>query len=160
MKQPTLQLLLLLLWVPLLAQVTQERTVVASGGDQMTSGSLSLSWTLGETMTETTTAAGIIVSQGFQQEGLNPTGTHDTRLPFEVAVFPNPTSNAVHVTAETTQPIAAELVATDGRVLQQRILDFAEGKATISLANLPAATYYLMLKAENNSFTTFKIQKL
>lgn len=153
-------LLLLLLYVPLMAQVTQERTVVASGGDQMNSGSLSLSWTLGEAMTETYTASGIVVSQGFQQEGLNTTGTHDARLPFDVAVFPNPTAAAVYVTAETTLPITAELVATDGRVLQQRTLDFAAGKATISLADLPAATYYLKLKAETDSFTTFKIQKL
>ena len=159
MKQSILQPLLLLVFVPLMAQVTTERSVLTSGGDQMNAGNLSLSWTLGEAMTETFTASGITVSQGFQQEGLNTTGTHDASLPFEVAVFPNPTAAEVFITAETPKPITAELTANDGRVLQVRVLDFAAGKATVSLTDLPAAAYYLKLSTEANSFSTFKIIK-
>ena len=160
MKHSTTMLLLLLLsQVPILAQVTQERTVMASAGDQSSSGSLSLNWTLGEPMADTYNASGLSVSQGFHQGGLNATGTHDARLPYEVEVFPNPTSITLFVTAATNQPLRAELIGLDGRLLLVQQLDYPVVKSAIPMADYPAATYFLVLKNENGLSTSFKIQK-
>ena len=151
-------LLLLLSHVPLLAQVTLERAVMASGGDQTTSGLLGLSWTLGEPMTETYTASGLIVSQGFQQGGFV-TAVHETKLPFEVEVFPNPTANAVYLTAPTTQQLWAELADVDGRVILRQRLEPPVAQTPLSMAQLPSGTYFLIVKDKNGLSNSFKILK-
>ncbi len=156
----TMLLMLLLAQVPLLAQVEQERSVLAAGGAEATSGSLSLSWTLGEPMTESHTASGLTVSQGFQQGGAGTTGTHDAALAYDVVVFPNPTAQTLYVTADAPEPLVAELVALDGKVLQTIELGFPTETFAISMATYPAASYFLVVKDEKGAYSSFKIQKL
>lgn len=153
-------LLFLLIQASLWSQVYMERSVMAASGGGSSSGSLSLSWTLGEPVTETYTAVGLLVTQGFHQEGLVSTGTHTANLPFEVEVYPNPTSLTLYVTAETDKPLLAEIISLDGKVLRTQQLDRPVVHSPIPMAELPAAAYFLVLKSENGSFTSFKIQKL
>lgn len=151
---------LLLINLPLTAQVAPERWVIASSGGQSSSGNLSLSWTLGEPMTETYNASGLTVSQGFQQEALTTTGTHDASLFYEVTVFPNPTSQTLYVTApDADGPLLAELVGLNGTVLWSQQLAQPIEKSPIPVAALPAATYFLVLRNDDGMSTTFKIQK-
>ena len=153
-------LMLLLAQVSLLAQVELERSVLAAGGAEVSSGSLSLSWTLGEPSTESYTASGLTVSQGFQQGGAGSTGTHDAALPYEVVVFPNPTAQTLYVTADAPEPLMAELVALDGKVLRTIELGFPIEKFAISMAAYPAASYFLVIKDYKGAYSSFKIQKL
>jgi hypothetical protein len=156
----TVFLSLLFFGVSLSAQVAQERWVIANSGGQSSSGSLSLSWTLGEPMAESYNASGLTVSQGFQQEALSITGTHDASLFYEVTVFPNPTSQTLYVTApDADSPLMAELVAPNGTVLWSQQLAHPIVKSPIPVAALPAATYFLVLKNDDGMSTTFKIQK-
>lgn len=161
MKQlMTVLLSLLFFEVSLSAQVAPERSVIASSGGQSSSGSLSLSWTLGEPMTETYNTSGLTVSQGFQQEALTTTGTHDASLLYEVTVFPNPTSQMLYVTApDADSPLLAELVSLNGTVLWSQPLAQPIEKSPIPVAALPAATYFLVLRNDDGMSTTFKIQK-
>ena len=161
MKQSlTMLLMLLLLQVPLMAQVQQERSVLAAGGAEASSGSLSISWTLGEPMTESYNTSGLTVSQGFQQGGTGSTGTHDAALPYEVVVFPNPTAQTLYVTADTPEPLVAELVTLDGKILRSIELGFPIEKFAISMATYPAASYFLVIKDGKGAYSSFKIQKL
>ena len=48
------------------------RYVVASGGNYSSSGSISVSSTIGEPMVNTLTATGFILTQGFQQPSITP----------------------------------------------------------------------------------------
>ena len=161
MKQITTVILSLLFFeVSLSAQVAHERWVIATGGGQSSSGSLSLSWTLGEPMTETYNASGLTVSQGFQQEALTTTGTHDASLFYEVTVFPNPTFQTLYVTApDADSPLLAELVGLNGAVLWSQQLAYPIEKSPIPVAALPAATYLLLLTDGNGNSLSFKIQK-
>jgi hypothetical protein len=161
MKQMMTVLFSLLFFeVSLSAQVAQERWVIATSGGQSSSGSLSLSWTLGEPMTETYNASGLTVSQGFQQGALNTTGTHDASLFYEVTVFPNPTSQTLYVTApDADSPLLAELVGLNGTVLWSQQLAHPIEKSPIPVAMLPEATYFLVLRNDDGMSTTFKIQK-
>ena len=152
--------LLLFSKLSLMAQVAQERSVIATSGGQASSGNLSLSWTLGEPITETYNAPGLTVSQGSHQGALTATGTHDASLFFEITVFPNPTSQVLYVTAlDADSPLLAALVGLNGTVLWSQQLAYPIEKSPIPVAALPAATYFLVLRNDDGMSTTFKIQK-
>jgi hypothetical protein len=92
--------------------------VTASAGDFFTNApaNASLSFTVGEmTMTETFSANGYILTQGFQQPFMPLTGIDDQDYAFEFVVFPNPASTNLNFRYTLQYPGQVKMHWTDMR---------------------------------------------
>ncbi len=105
---------------PLYAQYVQE--VVSTAGGYHSSNQGSLSWTIGESITETMTAAEYILTSGFQQSELTITAIAATGIPeAAVWVYPNPVANYLTVeTADNPQEYAVLLYDLQGNLLYKK----------------------------------------
>jgi hypothetical protein len=98
--------------------------VVAPAGGFFTASNFSVSWTLGEPVTETwvNQEAGIMVTSGFQQGNLFATSAPvNPTLGFGVKIYPNPAR--IHANISITLPAMAEITITvldiTGRTVKQ-----------------------------------------
>lgn len=96
-----------------------ERSVIAAGGQYQESvDGHSLSWTIGELAT-TYLANGFTIQQGFQQGESNPmVGLSRSTIPSAAwRVFPNPTTEFLHLETNFEEPWRFELQDVLGRSL-------------------------------------------
>ena len=142
------------------AQLKTERDVVASSGDHYSNGDLSVTWTLGETITETYSNGALIVCQGFHQDDKLVSSTQENKLPFPVSVFPNPTSATLHIKTGQPEKLTAALFDVSGKLIIEQLLNEHTSINSMDLHNLPEATYFLRVADEEGRNTTFKIQKI
>ena len=119
-----------------------DQNVVATGGDYFSNASGSVSWTLGEVLTETYTE-GNTLSQGFQQVALTVTTLIDpVQLSYSLSVYPNPTSQ--HLVIESDEESLSY------------VLYNISGQAVLN-GNIHAATQTLDLSALANGTYILKI---
>ena len=62
------------------------------------------------------------------------------------------------VTSSTMTDVRAEVFATDGRLLRSNRLQLIGGRATTSLAGLPAGVYIARATAADGNFATLKVK--
>jgi hypothetical protein len=145
----------------------QQQSLLSTAGDYFQTTGYSLSWSMGETVTETWVTGNHILTQGFQQSMLEPVGVTEPKNPneFGIAVFPNPTQGLVYVQVSAEQlsqpgfPNWYLLYDIQGKLLQQDPL--TQQELIIDLNLYSGAVYYLRLyNAESNSQSTFIIQKI
>ena len=83
----------------LIGLVISAQEVVSSGGESQSVTGYQVSWTLGETVIETISSGGNILTQGFQQPKLSLTPVTDLLYPdIKMKVFPNPTQGFTNYT--------------------------------------------------------------
>jgi hypothetical protein len=129
-------------------------TVIASQGDYFSNADGSLSWTLGEIMTETYTTSTIIFTQGFQQPLRT---TLVPSVPDVFSLYPNPFHYFINIT----------LSLSDGQlqvfnVLGQYIGNWAlyPGKNEIDLNGLAIGMYVATIITSNDGIKkSYKIIK-
>lgn len=74
-----------------------ERSVIAAGGDWVTGPGIQLSWTIGQPgLTETFSSPSVVLMQGFQQADVTTEIVHPVSLPFDVILYPNPSSGLLN----------------------------------------------------------------
>lgn len=95
MKQLSLTLIITMFSLGLTAQHA-DRHVIANGGETMTAGQYTLSWTIGEAVISTEKNSSIILNQGFHQMMSTPT-TVTENSNSDITVYPNPTTNKIHL---------------------------------------------------------------
>ncbi|MFA6923904.1 MAG: T9SS type A sorting domain-containing protein [Bacteroidales bacterium] len=71
--------------------------VIASSGEYFIGTNATLSWTLGEPVTETFTGTNNILTQGFQQKYDIATIQEENKNTYQISVFPNPTKDVLNV---------------------------------------------------------------
>lgn len=145
-------------------QITLERQVIANAGSFDTAGDISLSWTLGETITETVSGGTLILTQGFQQpdpEEIDPNAVKE--IPLEalgIKVFPNPASMEVVIQASKPDelPLGVQLFGMSGQlVLTQKLIG---PNTTLNVGDLPDGVYILrFLTPDNLPVAPVKLQK-
>lgn len=152
----------------LLAQHSLSPVVIASGGAYQTSASGSLSYTFGETMTETFTSgsSSYIITQGFQQPAKGMVGVEEQAASWDVTVFPNPFSDILNVRVDFpgTLELAATLTDINGRIAGEGSSPIQHGGGsgvyTIASAHLSAGVYILTLRdTKNGTVQVFRIIK-
>jgi hypothetical protein len=96
--------------------------VVTAAGDYFTSTNNSMSWTLGECITETYSTKNNTLTQGFQQSSY--TITSVTELSFNgvtIKAYPNPTTDFITISVETSEDTkmncSIELFDLQGKLL-------------------------------------------
>jgi hypothetical protein len=122
-------------------------TVIGSAGENFSSPGGSLSWTLGEIMTETYTQSTGFMTQGFQQPSIvRITGIEDQT--FEnINVYPNPVRDDIHIKATLKGNYSVEIYTLQGtRTLDKVWANHdAVTPTTIDVAYLSAALYLLRI---------------
>ena len=152
---------LLLLVFSLLFGETQAQTfeLISSGGGVYVQNNISLSWSVGEGMTETYTNTPFILNQGFQQGNLSTTGIvnpEKRNTCFEV--FPNPAENEITISEKTfsNEPFQWVICDIKGITVLQGTSNRTETK--ISTGKLSGGLYFLQIKY-NSGIQTKKIIK-
>lgn len=106
MYNDPLKLLLFLLAFFSLREINAQSlapTVIASDGGFAVVSSGTISWSLGETVTETFTSTNNFLTQGFQQpSGLNLNGVGTASIPG-LNVYPNPATDVININLNAAQ---------------------------------------------------------
>jgi len=155
-----LKILILLSFVTVFSIVVkgQVQEVIASSGGFDVKASGSLSWTVGEGITETYSNSDNILTQGFQQPGITITEIEKARgLEFGILAFPNPTFDKItlKINSEKQENLSYEIFDLNGKLLGNGILIGSENE--ISFKNYKPSTYLIKILQKSNSVQTFKI---
>ncbi len=148
-----------------LTQITHaqliKQDVIASGGDYFITSSNSLSWTLGECVTESFGSTANILTQGFQQSTYVITAIDENdNAEIRINVYPNPVNDHLNISLEkeVTKEFKIELSDVRGNLLHNRIC--FDKSTELEMSNYPSGVYLLKISGENQILKTFKIQKI
>ncbi len=156
-KKEYYPILVLLLLIPF--SLHAQKVITSSGGYGSTSGA-NVTWTVGETITETLTGSTVILTQGFNQGNLVITVIKDTEENgLTLKVFPNPASDMVTIASGTTgiENLRYILSDTNGRILMDNILFLPESQFSVS--GLKPAIYFLKIFDNKKEIGVYKIVK-
>jgi hypothetical protein len=121
--------------------------VVATAGDHYSNVQGSVSWTLGEIATETYSAAGKQLTQGFQQPHLIITGVKENLTSSKINVYPNPVKDLLVVDMNNLQSgtYSMELYDAAGKLVSKTIQEKgnAAQSVTIGMSGITNGMYYL-----------------
>jgi len=164
MKKITILTAAILCWNIQAKAQTLTPEVVASAGDFYTSSSASLSWTVGESMTESFIAGNNILTQGFQQpENLNATVVNKGNIFSEVTAYPNPTRNVLNLYFGNHLDglLQVEIFDVAGKIVYSSTANVSkENRLRVDLSELQEGLYLMKLsKADNGASTIIKIHK-
>jgi len=149
---------------------TLSREVIASAGTYSVSSIGSLSWTLGETITETVQngSIAIILTQGFQQPDKDSVFVgirHVIDSDIFVSLFPNPTAQILNLTIKYNSDTKIQMQLLDmlGRIIHTDELNVTAGSLSshqIDVSKLASGMYMLRLSDSRNFIGSKKFQKL
>jgi hypothetical protein len=146
---------------------SQGQSLLSTAGGFYRNSTISVSWSLGESITETFGNQTHTLTQGFQQSKLGPVGVIEPKEPLTgaIEVFPNPTQGLVFVIinpgkiSQGDVPDRYVLYDIRGKLLEQEKLP--QGNLELNLAPYSGAVYYLRLfNPESNIQETVIIQRI
>ena len=136
--------------------LTNDVISAANGTGQ--SSQASVSWIIGEPVSETFVGSSSILSQGFYQPKLFVGIEQDFSKDNSIRVFPNPTSDFVIITSNNPKRIICKMYDASGKIIIMESINASEKK--IAMNNFCKGNYLLSLIDENNRILkTFKIIK-
>lgn len=141
----------------------QEQEVISSAGEHYSNGSVQISWTIGEIVTETATDGNIIATQGFHQTNLTVTKIEEEYLnnvDASVNIFPNPTSElaTINLTDVDIADFFFELNDNKGKTILKK--KFESESEVIDFSQYAASIYYIRIYNKAGTYTnTFKLIK-
>ena len=139
-----------------------QSAIVPIGGDAQ-SGSGSVSYTVGQVVTQTASngSGSISVAEGVQQPyeiqavGVN----HYPQITLNAVVFPNPTENLAQLMLNgfeiPTEGLQAHLFDSKGKLLQR--IHVTDDLTTFQIGQYATGTYYLELRDGKRALKTFKV---
>jgi hypothetical protein len=137
--------------------------VIAAAGDFYKNDNYSMSWTMGECVTETFSSAQNTLTQGFQQSSYTITAINRlTTADITVNAFPNPVIDYITIqvkAADGSQPCYSfELFDVEGKLLLNQKLE--ENSRQFDMSVYRNGTYLLRVyNPEKNMIQNFKILK-
>ena len=144
-------------------QVKQDVIASAGGYNSSPDNSISISWTLGETIVPTYTSPDgtLILTHGFQQEVIITAIEENPELPVTVTIYPNPASESVNIKFESVvdKQINLQILDGEGRLVKIDKIEVSVLQKTINLQDLPAGIYFMRL-VKGNLVNVYKIVKL
>ena len=131
--------------------------VISSSGDYFKQANGSLSWTIGESMTETYTN-GNILTQGFQQSGILTVSVFEIEdIGISIEIGPNPTKDFINLYIDNVKDINYQLYDFNGKIIKQA--NIYSDKTMISFSEFSSAAYILTIKKGNQVIKAFQIIK-
>jgi len=131
--------------------------VIANAGEFWNNSEGSLSWTIGEVVTETVTTTNYQLTQGFQQIQEGYLVLSDNLFLNDITIFPNPFSSEVKIQTNYKHAVF-DLIVFDyqNKIVYQNKILFSPAceQLTIDLSALAAGYYYFELTTpfENKRF--------
>jgi hypothetical protein len=162
MKRNYLMLFMLLFALSVGAQQIKQEVIASAGGFNVASGnSISISWTLGETIIPTFSAGGLTITHGFQQKILVTTIEDNILNNVKVTIFPNPASEGVNLEFDTPTDgvISLYLLDNQGKLVKTEQIEAATTNKEIKMQDLPSGIYYLRL-IKGRLINVYKVVKL
>ncbi len=151
-------ILLIVLILGSINSIAQQAIISSGNVHQNTSGSIS--WSLGETVTQTFSAGDYTLTQGFQQGDLSVTAIYEkTGIGVNISAYPNPTSSELFVEFESAASgkYSYRLIDEKGNLLEKgKIINT---KQRIAFENRHAGLYLLQIHEKSMHVKTFKIFK-
>lgn len=139
-----------------------ERSVIGSLGGYSSSGNVSLSFTVGETVVSTVSSGSVILTQGFQQPTTASTGVKQVSHFGNLTVFPNPSSGLFQIKLENSlgnnnDLLKAEVYDGAGKLVLSNQIQINQQNGSIDLSHLPSGIYHLGLSNSMGSMGVFKL---
>ncbi|MGP8213945.1 MAG: T9SS type A sorting domain-containing protein [Bacteroidia bacterium] len=161
-RPPLIAALLVLGGRACMAQAKIAPDVIASAGTCYVNSTASLSWTLGEPLSETDVSSTNFLTQGFHQ----PTSIIVTNVTSpnsntgNLSAYPNPFSSAVNLqNNDEGKTLQVELVDMDGKTLFKKTM--TETQEQFDLSTYSNGVYFLRVyNADNQLIQTLKIDKI
>ena len=140
-------------------------SVVAVSGGTIRTQTMTLDWTLGESVVETATTPDRLYTQGFHQPTLlvsEQPNLVDADAGYQFTVAPNPVASylKIDITAPESSPL--QLLMTDllGRQYNLPVVPASTKSTQIDMTLFPAGTYLLRIgKADGPLLKSYKIVK-
>lgn len=139
-------------------------SVIATAGESVEAGDVSLSWTLGEIAIETLEKdGGVTLTQGFQQGYFEITSIGEPLSDeFQLNVYPNPASEFIWVDLKTSKIKSAlvEIYNMEGKLVYNNKWEFVNGPNKIMINKLSSSQYILRVSDSSGKvIQTFKLIK-
>jgi hypothetical protein len=134
------------------------QSVIASGVNYSKNNEGSIAIAIGEFVSETIQGENVILTQGFYQSKLLTTQIDKIIAPeINVTVYPNPIKDVLKLQCNLPDGLNYELFNLNGTSLINGIIQANE--MNISFHHMPAGTYLLAVKKENQMIEHFKVVK-
>lgn len=164
MKRNFSMLFMMLFALSVGAQQIKQEVIASAGGYNVASGNtISISWTLGETIIPTFKSAdgSLILTPGFQQTYVITTVEEHLLNPVTVSVFPNPASDYVNIQFDTPTDgeISLFLLNNQGKPIKTGKIESGTLEKQINMQDLPSGIYYLRL-IKGKLVNVYKVVKL
>ena len=147
-----------------IAQRLSPSVVAVSGGTARTQ-TMTLDWTVGESVVETATTSTRLYTQGFHQPTLQVSeqpNVTDADAGYKFTVAPNPVASylRVDITAPESSPMQLMLTDLRGHQYNFPLLPASTTSTQIDMTAYPAGTYLLRIgKADGPLLKSYKIVK-
>jgi len=138
---------------------TLKPDVVTTTGGFYSNSAGSISWTMGEPISETVTDGNDTLTEGFQQGAYSIVSVSEVDAPdVNITVYPNPFTTTLNIKCESSDPIRVEAIDLQGNVISTQ--SFENGHGQMDFSSLPEAIYLLRVYDNNGKqLKVFKIQK-
>lgn len=137
--------------------------VIATAGDFFQNSNGSISWTIGEPVTETFTDAGNnnILTQGFQQSRYDIVVVNSISKEIKIALFPNPASEFLNLEWDLADSKNVQIEINDalGRTLVQQSFSESKSAKQFNISGFPAAQYFVRILSDKKVLKTYKVTK-
>jgi hypothetical protein len=141
-----------------------DRQVLGSAGASFESTSLQVDYTVGEAVTQTGSSGSYTISQGFQQNNMNPSAIGEKQLSIDFALYPNPAQDQLTLSLSAQAAFGVKLSLSDmaGAVW---FTDTGEEKVSgpyrrnISLAGLASGVYFVNIYTEEILYKSIRFVK-
>jgi len=140
---------------------TLKPDVVTTTGGYYTNSAGSLSWTMGEPISETVSDTSNTLTQGFQQGSYSVVTVVDELVQptINISVYPNPVSSLLNIRSDSSDPFHAKVIDLQGNLVYEQPVESGQGQ--IDLGNLSDEIYILeVYDKDGNRIKVFKIQKV
>jgi len=140
--------------------------VIATAGDYFVGTNMSLSWTLGELITETVTDGTYTLTQGFQQPHYNISSIEEPKNnnnPLgDINIYPNPVADQLNVSFKdmNQKHVTIALIDMNGKILINDIAESTTSVKQLVMTNVAKGNYVLRFVTKDGKFTkSFKVVK-
>lgn len=144
-------------------QINQEVIATAGGFNTSSDKSVSISWTLGETIIPTLVSSdgSLILTHGFQQRLTVSSVEENFEDPVDVTVFPNPAGESINIQFKSAidKEILISLLDAQGKLVRTDQIEVTALIKQMNLQDLPAGVYYLRL-TKGKLVNVYKVVKL
>lgn len=140
--------------------LSEAQEIITSNGDYFSTVNGSLSFTIGEPITETFLGANNKLTQGFQQSRLKILSIFENiESSLIITVEPNPTNDKIKIKVDgnTNEHFTWKLFNSNGKIISQDLFEAPETE--ISLNGLSASVYYIIILADKKDIKGVKIIK-